>query len=163
MPSLIVNAFFTVAMIATNTMDSLIVFTSYASILGSALAVCALIYLRFKESMKSKSERAEEENTVKPGETKHRRLRLPIIIPILFLLCFIVVLVLPFTNPNRRFAIAISFVIIASGIPVYFIFVRPQHRVNNGAGIGPKHPQPSLQNLLTKSALKWVFFFSSLW
>ena len=50
-------------------------------------------------------------------------LGLPLIVPIFFLAFFLLVLILPFTLPDKRLGIAMSFIIIASGIPFYFVFV----------------------------------------
>jgi hypothetical protein len=53
-------------------------------------------------------------------------LGLPLIVPIFFLAFFLLVLVLPFTLPDKRLGIAMSFIIIASGIPFYYVFVWSQ-------------------------------------
>ena len=104
-PSILFGCFLSIFLITTNSIDTLILYTTYAGVLGTALAICAQIYLRLTR------------------KNLHLPLRLPIVVPILFLLALLVVLILPFTIPDKRLGVGMSFIIIASGIPVYFIFI----------------------------------------
>ncbi len=104
-PALLFSCFISVLLIATNSIDSLILYTTYASVIGSALAICAQIYLRLTRN------------------DLYLPLHLPLIVPISFLAFFILVLVLPFTLPDKRLGIGMSFIIILSGIPFYYLFV----------------------------------------
>lgn len=104
-PALIFSCFVSVILIATNSMDSLILYTTYASVIGSALAICAQIHLRLTRN------------------NLHLPLRLPLCVPIIFLIFFLLVLALPLTLPNHRPGVLMSFVIIISGIPFYYAFI----------------------------------------
>ena len=104
-PALLFSCLISVLLIVSNSMDSLILFTTYASVVGSALAILAQIYLRLTR------------------KDLYLPLGLPLIIPIFFLAFFLLVLVLPFTIPDKRLGIAMSFIIIISGVPFYYVFV----------------------------------------
>lgn len=110
MPSIVFCCGLSVLLVATNSVETLILNTSYASVVGSALAIGALIYLRLTR------------------DDLYLPLRLPLVLPILFLLIFLFLLVLPFTIPDKRLPIAVSFILIAAGIPVYFLLIRWQNK-----------------------------------
>ena len=104
-PAIIFSCCLSVLLIATNTISTLIFFSAYAGVLGSAVAICAQIYLRLTR------------------KNLNLPLGLPLFVPIIFLIFFLLVLVLPFTIPDKQLGVGMSFIIIASGIPVYFIFI----------------------------------------
>jgi len=104
-PALLFSCCISILMIATNSIESLILYTTYAGVIGSALSICAQIYLRLTR------------------DDLHLPLRLPLVIPIGFLAFFLLVLVLPFTLPDKRLGIGMSFIIILSGVPFYYLFV----------------------------------------
>ena len=105
LPSIAFCCGLSVLLVVTNSVEVLILNTSYASVVGSALAVSALIRLRLTR------------------DDLYLPLRLPIALPIIFLGIFFVLLVLPFTIPDKRLHIAVSFILIAAGIPVYVVLI----------------------------------------
>lgn len=104
-PAIILTGSISTIFISTNSIDSLIVYTTYANILGSFAAVLALIYMRLTRN-----------NLFRP-------LKLPLLIPIIYIGFFAIILVLPFLRPKQSLESGISIAIILTGIPVYFTFI----------------------------------------
>nr|7CCS_B Chain B, Consensus mutated Anionic Amino Acid Transporter Light Chain, Xc- System [Homo sapiens] len=103
LPALIVSGPLTAIMLFLGDLFSLINFMSFGTWLFYGLVVAGLIYLRYK----------------KPD--LHRPIKVPLFIPILFLLtCLFLVAVSLYSDPVNC---GIGFVIILTGVPVYFLFV----------------------------------------
>lgn len=107
-PSLLLGLFTTLLMMASSTLYSLIQYTSYISVLASAMSVVTL--LRFR---------------IQYPEMK-REFRLPILVPMAYLLISGFLLVYPFySSPLKT---GVCFGIIALGLPIYFLLIAPKER-----------------------------------
>ena len=106
-PILITNLIISFALLCTDQVGNLILYTGYTSTLGIALAILALIILRFKRPL------------------LERPFKLPVAIPIFTLGVLIVLLVFPLVQNTRVTLFCFAF--IASGIPIYFLLIRPDN------------------------------------
>ena len=102
--SVFFNTAISIFMVSFNDLFSLIVYVSYLTNVTIALSVFGLIYCRLK--------RPELE----------RPFKLPLWIPCLYVLVLLVLLVYPFVN--KPMETCLSLMILFSGVPLYFLFVR---------------------------------------
>eukprot|EP00088_Acartia_fossae_P009801 TRINITY_DN14808_c0_g1_i11.p1 TRINITY_DN14808_c0_g1~~TRINITY_DN14808_c0_g1_i11.p1 ORF type:complete len:504 (-),score=55.78 TRINITY_DN14808_c0_g1_i11:477-1988(-) len=103
-PCLIILGLITLSMLTTSNVFVLINYASFVESTFITLSVGALLYLRYKEP------------------ERNRPIKVNLVLPILFfLLCSILVCVPIFTQP---WDVGFGLVIVASGIPVYFLFCR---------------------------------------
>ena len=107
-PSLLLGLFMSLLMMVSSKLYSLIQYTSYISVLGSALSVVTLLRFRFQYP-----------------EMK-REFSLPILVPLAYLLISSFLLIYPFySNPINT---CICFGIISLGLPLYFLLIVPEEK-----------------------------------
>ncbi len=93
-------------LLSTSGVYDLIHYTSYLGTMASALSQFTLIRYRISEP------------------NWHRPFKLPLVFPIMFLLLQLALLIIPMYKDPWSFALC--FAIIASGLPIYFLFIKPE-------------------------------------
>ncbi|XP_021950140.1 Y+L amino acid transporter 2 [Folsomia candida] len=103
-PALVFLGFLSIAMLMIKDVYILINYVSFVEALAMGVTVCGLLWLRYK------------------NPTAHRPIRMPIYLPIIFLIICIFLIFVPIcTSPASEIGVAV--IIVLSGIPVFLVFV----------------------------------------